>query len=1402
MLYRCKVCLFLLFSAIVFSTFAQSNNVKFIHLDVTEGLSQGSVFAINQDYKGLIWIGTRDGLNKYDAQKFKVYRNKPDDSTSLSDNFVQSIVQDSKDRLWVGTGSGLNLYNRAFDNFQRIQLANFETSTSEVEPAVHAIMEDHYGKIWIATNQGLFRIKESKEQTITAELIFNTLQIKTGERTQNFKNIRYLHEDSDFNFWICTDEGLIQAIYQPKQSSKLRILNHYFSDIQDVSPNNHGITTIAEISKNTFWVGTKHKGIFILNKQTGTYSNMVHTENVPHALPSNDIRSLLKDRKGRLWIGTFNGLSLYDKGKFQTFLASDNNEHSLSNNSVRPIFQDKRGSIWIGTYFGGVSIIDTDIPNFKNFTHKFQHNALSYNVVSSFEEDEKGNLWIGTEGGGLNYFDIRNGTFKSFLHRQNDPSCLNHNNVKSLCLDREGDLWVGTYQGGLDLLRKGSNRFEHITNNPKDSRSLANNSVYALLEDKNGDLWIGTYGGGLNVKRRNSNAQTFDLYAEENGGITGNQIRVIYEDSQNNLWVGTQNGLNLKRKGSNKFEFFKKEPGNLQSISGNLIISIYEDNNKNIWIGTYKDGLNKYDHRTGNFTHYNENDGLPGNNIFGIIEDKTNNLWLSTNAGISKFNPRTGFIRNYTSVDGLVGDEFIFGAHHKMANGSFVFGSSLGFTLFNPDSMRINNYEPPVIFTDFKLFNKKKYPAKGEVLEKDISLTKELTLNYKQHVFTIAFAALNYILPEKNRYAYLLKGFDEEWNYVNTPSATYTNLDPGTYTFMVKGANNDGIWSRKPAILKIHILPPPWKTWWAYSLYLIFGAIIAYLLVRFFKTRNKLKQDLLIEHLALEKQQEVHEAKLNFFTNISHEFRTPLTLILGPIERLLNEREVQDHFKPLLSNAKKNADRLLSLVNQLLDFRKQESGNLTLQVSSVRILQYLTTIIDNFEYYAQKKDIELIVDVQNNVHLKVWIDEEQMEKVLSNLLYNAFKFTPDGGKIKLSIKVNDPSLDYPAGSFYINIEDTGCGIPDHDLHNIFNQFYQLNNHYEDQHNIGSGIGLALSESLVKTHQGKIFVKSNLADESNCFNTCFTIELPLGNTHVKEPHLLAEAIDTIGYTYNRETVSEVKSHEQNDANQETPHIDGNKPTILIVEDNADLRKFVLEGLISKYIVLEAVDGIEAWEIIESVQPDIVLSDVMMPRCDGIELLEKIKSNRETNHIPVLLLTARTAIPYVRNALEKGSDDYITKPFNFDVLCLKIANILEARKRFMEKFIREYLLEPQKDEEVVKTNSFLDEVIKIVETNLANEEFNVNILAREVGVSRTVLYRKLKQLTGLNLIEFIKLIRLRKASQLLKSSNELSISEIAYRVGFNDPKYFSKSFKAFYKVSPKEYIHTSLPEIYNN
>lgn len=1367
---------------------AEAKDIRFLHLDVTEGLSQGSVFAIVQDHQGFIWIGTRDGLNKYNARKFIVYRNNPKDTTSLGDNFIQSIAEDSKKRLWVGTGNGLNLYNRTLDNFQRIPLANVETANSSGEPAVHFIMEDHFHQVWIGTNQGLYRVKEEGLR-ITAELVFNSIPVDIAGERRFFKNIRSIYEDSEHKLWFCTDDGVITASYVSDNSKKLRINRAYPTYTTLKNTLDQRAVAILEVNPHVFWIATKTNGIVVLNEKTGSISHHKHVETDPHSLPCNDIRSITKDRKGRLWIGTFNGLSLYEHGQFKNFYANDDDQYSLSNNSIRPIYQDKRGSIWIGTYFSGVNVIDNDIPAFKNFAHQAHRNSLSYNVVSSFVEDDLGNLIIGTEGGGINYLDKRQFKFSHSKYEPSNVRGLSHNNVKSLCFDREGNLWAGTYEGGLNLKRKGTNYFEHIKHNPNDQRSLSNNSIYALAEDREGNLWIGTYGGGLNVKRSGDRALSFDKYSLDNKTLSSNLVRSIFEDSKGNLWVGTQNGLNLKRRNSNHFTFFTYDREKPRSISGNDVISIHEDKLHRIWVGTYMNGLNLYHPEDDSFTRFDASVGLPGNNIFGILSDDHDNLWLSTNAGICCFNPSTGSVRNYNTIDGLIGNEFIYGSYHKLADGTLAFGSSAGFTLFDPDSISINYFEPPVVLTDLRLFNKKVLPGKESVIKKDISLIDELTLNYKQYVFSIEFSVLNYVHADKNRYAYLLKGFDQDWNYVNTPLATYTNLDPGTYELMVKGTNNDGIWSEITS-LRIHILSPPWKTWWAYSLYLLSGSLLIYFVVRFFQGKNKLKHELLLEHLALEKQQEIHEAKLNFFTNISHEFRTPLSLIVGPIERLQQIEQLPTNAKSLLHNAYKNANRLLNLVNQLLDFRKQESGSLHLQVQRTKLVQFVKDIMNNFLFLGEKKNIQLTLENNAANDFDVWIDGEQMEKVITNLLYNAFKFTDSNGLIKIQVQARSASLAYPSGSYIVEIWDTGCGIPEEHIPHVFTQFYQSKS-YEDQTYIGSGVGLALAQGLVKMHHGNLSVRSNLGRQSNDFNTVFQLELPLGNAHFKPTQLLdtKDRFEDTGLKMN-ESIQEPFTSDRMKGEEAIDNAN-HQSVVLIVEDNVELRRFVVESLQNKFKVLEAGDGLEAWPIIESTQPDIVVTDVMMPKCDGINLLRRIKGEKSTNHIPVILLTARTADPYMIEAFKEGSDDYITKPFSFRLLAWKIANVLETRKRLKEKFVQEYLLQPHKAE-VTETNTFMKEVIAIVEENLSDDNFGVHTLASEVGVSRTVLYRKIRHLSGLNLVEFIKVVRLKKAAQFLEANSGLTISEIAYKVGFSDPKYFSKTFKAFYNMSPKRYV----------
>lgn len=1379
-----RICILWVFSTLFVLSIsnAQEKNYRFLHLDVNEGLSQGSVFAIEQDHLGFMWIGTRDGLNKYDARKFTIYRSNPQDSLSLEHNFIQAITQDRKQRLWVGTTGGLNLYNRNADNFTRIPLPVVESTSGKIEVNVHQIFQDSNGVIWIATNVGLYRIKEGAH--LEAELVFNEITVEGSNGRSYFRNFRTIYEDRKKRLWFCTDDAIVLMQSASRDGNRLKVLRTYFSQKGLINKVNQRFQAVLEVTPGVFWVGTKYNGIKIINENTGEIFSLSTDDSPTANLANQDVRSLMKADDGSIWIGTFNGLYLYRNGKILFIQADDNNPNSLSNNSIRPIFQDKRGSIWIGTYFGGINIYDKDIPNFQNFTHQSRRNSLSYNVVSAFLENPDGDLVIGTEGGGLNYFNRYGNSFVNERHDKSNVGSLSHNNVKSICRDREGNLWVGTYDGGLNLRRKGQQVYEHFRFDPNNINGLANNNVYALLEDRQGDIWIGTFGGGLQVQRKNQKTGYFQTFNVAGKQLSSNMVRALMEDSKGNLWIGTSNGLNLKIAGTDKFISFLNRKNDSLSISGNDIISIHEDRKGQIWIGTYMGGLNRYLPEKKAFKRFNEQNGLPVNNVFGILSDQKNKLWLSTNTGITCFDPQGGTVRSYTKVDGLPGNEYIQNAATVLRDGKFAFGSFSGFTLFNPDSLSVNSYVPPIQFTDLKLFNRTVRPGIDGVIPKDISMMDELVLDHNQNVFSLEFSVLNYVHPEKNSYAYYLKGFDQEWNFVSNPVATYTNLDPGNYELWIKGSNNDGIWNEKARVLKIRILPAPWKTWWAYTGYFLILGFVVFLIIRFFHGRNKLKRDLLIRKIASEKQEELHEAKLNFFTNISHEFRTPLSLIIGPLNQLKTDHSLSDYAQEHLGYATRNANRLMNLVNQLLDFRKHEGGKMELHSQKVLVSEYLKNVLLNFHFIAEKNNIQFFLDNNISTDYQAYFDPEQFEKVLVNLIYNAFKFTDKGGRIKVQVELegNDD-----AAKLLVSVWDSGRGIPAKDIPFVFEQFYQANT--EGFVATSSGIGLALSRSIIQLHGGILTVESNMAAEPLAYNTVFRISLPQQNLPT-DPSSTAyifreSAIDAIP----EQAEQLVEEHEHTPV--EIDRTTDEKPIILVAEDNVELRCFLCENLRKKYVVLEANDGNEALALIHEQQPDIIISDVTMPNCDGITLLQQVKNDNSTNHIPVILLTARTADPYITEAFEVGTDDYITKPFSMPHLIQKISNIIQTRKRLEEKFVQNYLLGGQATETTERTR-FLDQVLRIVEENLGCEDFGVQELTQAIGVSRSVLYRKIKQQTGLNLVEFINMVRLKKAAQILLSDSELSISEVAYQVGFNDPKYFSKTFKKFYKESPRTYI----------
>jgi ligand-binding sensor domain-containing protein len=868
----------------------KEESVRFFHLTTKDGLSQSSVFAIAQDYLGFMWVGTRDGLNKYDARKFVTYRNILSDGTSLSDNYITSIFEDSKHRLWVGTAQGLNRYDRCFDRFQRISIIG----NGHGEPIVSSIIEDTRGNLWFCTSQGLFSLP-SDSINETPILVFNAKNIPGFEFPEGSRNVQHLYEDAKGRYWLSTVNGVyLFSFLAPTQKP---IFSKSFRHAPGVL-NNEDVRFVYEMKPGIYWFGTKEGGINVYDELNTSFryleANLIHGGS---SLGSNDVRSIIKDRYEGYWIGTINGLSYYSESTgFLTFRKNDLDSYSLIDNSIRPIFQDHRGSIWVGTYYGGVSIFDRSLPLFRNYARNTSDQGLSYNVVSGILQDRNRNFWIGTEGGGLNYMTEDKKVLKKYRHHPKDFSSLSNNHVKSIYLDQAENLWVGTYTGGLNLLRKGEDGFTYFKNDPSDPNSISNNNVYTVKEDQIGNLWIGTYGGGLNVRK----VGTKDYFEHYRPGktppfnLSSDLVRTVFIDSRENIWVGTEDGLNVKWADEDSFEQFRFSDKDPNSISGNVVISIYEDTKGRLWIGTFKNGLNEYVYADKIFRRIDEEDGLPGNNVFGIVEN-SGILWISTNRGICAFNVEDNQIKKYNIKDGLLGNEFSIGTVCKSHSGELLFGGSHGITAFYPEDIPSSAYYPKVVFTDFRIYNKSISPNEDGVLSAHISVKPHIVLNYRQNIFSVDFSTLNFVIPDKNKFAYRLEGLEEDWNYVATPTATYTNLAPGEYCLLIKGASNDGVWGAEPEQLFITILPPPWRTWWAYLLYAVFAAVTMWSIVRFTKSRSELKYQLYLKEIEAENERKVNEIKSSFFTNISHELRTPLTLILNPLHHMLSAMK-SDYF--------------------------------------------------------------------------------------------------------------------------------------------------------------------------------------------------------------------------------------------------------------------------------------------------------------------------------------------------------------------------------------------------------------------------------------------------------------------------------------------------------------------------
>lgn len=1344
----CTTLLFLLFNIFCFG-----QDLVFNHLIAENGLSQNSVFTITQDAKGFMWYGTRYGLNRYDGVNFKLFVSKKDNPYTLTDDYITASFVDRKGILWVGTVNGLNKYDEKLERFERIYL---RLATTKSHTFITNIYQDSAGNIWVNTQQGLFLLKNGIGNDFVEVATIG--MPKSLSSVENFSIV----EDHKHNYWLGTSKGLVKFVYQ---KGKIEVIREY-TNLLPFSLNRVAIVSIVQVGPK-LWMGTENEGLICFDMESEQVKSFPKTTN---GLVHNSIRKLIKTSQKEILIATQEGLSVLNPitHTFKSYQNKSSLTTSLNQNSIYSLFEDNVGSIWLGTYYGGVNVTYANPTPFNNLKYDDTRNGLNHNIVSSIVEEGDGNLWIGTEGGGLNYYNIKTKNLNYYRNSLHDKNSLGSDFVKKVYKDHDGGLWIGAHGGGLNYFDKTTQSFKHyvIQKNINQSRT----EIVAILESNDHLFYVGTQTGLYVFKRTSSNLQP--LVLRGNLKIVANHnIKFLFEDSFKNLWVCTTKGIFKFAPNGEYKQFTPKNASNSVSKSSNYCNFIFEDSNKDIWIGLYYGGLMLLDKNKNQFnTSYDVNNGLPNNNVLSIVEDNKKNLWISTSKGLSKFNLKDKNFLNYTVVDGLAADEFNYNSYYKNKKGEIFFGGYKGLTFFNPNDIKINTRKNNIVFTDLYLDDKLLgIKDESNILQNSLNHTKKLTFKSNQNIFTIKFALLNFIKTSKNKYAYKLEGINNTWIETSLPAATYINLPSGDYKLLIKGANNDGVWSDESAI-DIKILPPFYKTWWAILVYLIIISAVLFFIVRYFF----LKQLLL-------KEDQLHQLKLNFFTNVSHEIRTHITLLLAPIEKLLEQAPVDKSQEKSFINIKASSNRLLRLVNELMDFRKAETKNLKLAVKNYDIILVISEILNSFKEYLANKNINLVFNHERNP-IFLNFDKLQLEKVFFNILINAYKFTPNNGTIKVEVVKGNENIT-------VSIEDNGEGIDKKYLDKLFNNFFQVED-YKIQ-NTGYGIGLALSKNIVELHNGSITVDSKKKQFDNDGFTKFIITLPLGTFNSLSEEMQPEVDQFSGGNYLDDRLE--SEDEDLNVNYENNKLNV-KYQVLVVDDNKDIRELIKNNLSDTYKVTLARNGFEGLQAAISIIPDLIISDVMMPNMNGYALCRSLKTDERTSHIPIILLTAKDSEDDFIYGYNEGADQYLTKPFSNKLLKLNVENLIKLKENIRSKFTKRFLLEPGEIILDSVDEKFLAKLIYEVETNLENEMFNVHFLAENVGMSTSVLYKKIKAITNLSVNEFIKSIRLKRAAQIL-IQRKYTVYEISYMVGFADSKYFSKEFRKQFGLTPTEYLKKS-------
>lgn len=1311
------------------------------------GLSSNSVFCVFADADGFIWIGSNGGLDRFDGVSFTHFYTDPLDSTSLSSGYVRDIFQDSKGAIWVSTRhGGLNKYNADENNFTRYVPRRSERIALPRDD-IKKTREDSSGFLWVLTTYlGLIRFKPE-----TNEIRYYTQagNIPLEKATFPAKAISDLCVDARGNVWVTLERSEPPILYKYDRKRET------FHPVEDVKVPGYGYTWMAPDKDGTLWLAS-------------FYGTLIHYDPVSRAtqlyrFPKREssgykIRNILLARDGSIWCGDDWGLVHFNRidGTFSFVPPAQDGKRGLSYPEAWGLTQDQCGNIWIATLGGGVNMFN---PRQQELNLDFTSERVG--EVNGIMVDSHKRLWVGTWNYGVYIFDKAGNRVYHITERSKYPFKLPSKAVRSIAEDSTGTFWIGTPNGVISV----DSRLQSAT---KEWPNLSSRAGHAIVVDGKNRVWIGTDVGLNLITRRGKKAKVFLHDPNNRFSLPYNVINSLFLDSQDRIWIATAGGASMYDEPNNRFVNYIQRSDRANTITNNFVSAITEDHDHNIWMGTLGGGVNKLDQRTGLFSALTTDDGLCDNRVAGILSDNEGNLWIGTQNGLSCYNRRDSTFHNFYLPDGLANNQISINSMFRDRDGKLFFGGLNGFNSFDP--AQISRESPPskVLLTDFRVFNA--HYNLGE----DITKVKRIHLTYDLNFFTFRFALMDLTYPEKDMYEYILEGLDKDWIQAGTRhSADYTNVPPGEYVFRVRGRNSHGMWSGQAAGVRIVITPPWWRTTIAYLFYALALLGMAYSAWKLQVRRMQTKHEYQMSKFEAEKLQEIDEMKSRFFTNISHEFRTPLTLILGPVKQLA-ERIQDEKVKEELTMVHRNAGKLLRLVNELLDISEIESGNMKLDASIIDVVPLLKGLVLSFASHAERKEIQLKFTTSEE-KLIACVDREKLERIITNILSNAFKFTPEGGRIDVDVNRCDELLT-------ISVSDTGIGIPREKVPKIFDRFYQVNG-TRTREQEGTGIGLALTKELVELHGGKIEVES---EEGR--GTVFNVSIPVGAGNC-EREGLSESTGTVSEAAKLELESaEVVARSGN--NDVDFAIDSKKPMLLIVEDNADVRYYLRENLKSCCKVVEAVNGEDGWNKSLEHLPDVIVSDVMMPKMDGFELCRKLKTDERTNHIPVILLTAKASSRDKIEGFETGADEYIMKPFDSEELRARIGNLIAQRERLHEHFRSKGIIELEQVNARPADERFLRKVFGIIEENMSNFSFSVESLAEKASVSRSVLGRKIVSLTGQAPVEIIRRIRLTRAAQLIEGKAG-NMSEIAFEVGFTNPAYFSECFKKQFGVSPSQY-----------